>query len=315
MDNCLLIGNGLNQCLEGGIPWGNLLKDIAEERAVNYCPDISMPLEFERIVNNCLKKEKKPTDELYLEIKKAVSQKIVSAKIAEGAPHKQLINLPIQAIITTNYDMLLEQVFDKNYVPEIIPGGTKYLTKETTTIRNVKFYHPHGISTRPNTICLGYEHYIGITQNLRYEINTVKQSDRKKSIYSILAGNAEPNNTWGERFYRSNIGIVGLGLYECEVDLWWLLTHRASLYYSNYEGIRDLLKNRIVYYSVVDDIKKHNELTEKQRLFEIKAQKDKHQLLEGEHVTVKEYPLSENDNSYESAYLHIFEDIKENGIN
>lgn len=100
MDNCLLIGNGLNQCLEGGIPWGNLLKDIAEERAVNYCPDISMPLEFERIVNNCLKKEKKPTDELYLEIKKAVSQKIVSAKIAEGAPHKQLINLPIQAIIT-----------------------------------------------------------------------------------------------------------------------------------------------------------------------------------------------------------------------
>lgn len=314
MDNCLLIGNGLNRCLEGGIPWGNLLKDIAEERAVNYCPDISMPLEFERIVNNCLKKEKRPTDELYLEIKKAVSRKIVSAKIVEGAPHKQLINLPIQTIITTNYDMLLEQVFDKSYVAEIISNGAKYLTKETATIQKVKFYHPHGISTHPNTICLGYEHYIGITQNLRYEINTVKKTDRKKSIYSILAGNAVPNNTWGEQFYRSNIGIVGLGLYECEVDLWWLLTHRASLYYSNYEGIRDLLKNRIVYYSVVDDIEKYDEFAEKQRLFGIKVQNDKHQLLEGEHVIVKKYPLSENDNSYESAYLHIFEDIKENGI-
>lgn len=277
MDNCLLIGNGLNQCLKGGIPWGNLLKDIAEEREVSYCPDISMPLEFERIVNNCLKKEKKPTDELYLEIKKAVSKKIVSAKIAGSAPHYQLINLPIQAIITTNYDMLLEEVFDKNYVTESIPGGTKYLTQETTTIQNIRFYHPHGIATHPNTICLGYEHYIGITQKLREKINNKKKTVGKKIIYSILAGYAEPSNNWGEHFYKSNIGIVGLGLYECELDLWWLLTHRASLYYSNYEGIRDLLKNRIVYYSVVDDIKKQDEVTEKKRLFGIKALHDKYQ--------------------------------------
>lgn len=315
MDNCLLIGNGLNRCLDSGIPWGNLLKEIAEERAVDYCPDISMPLEFERIVNNCLKKEKKPTNNIYMEIKKAVSDKIRFAKITGDTPHNELKKLPIQSIITTNYDTLLEQVFDKNYVIENIPSGTKYLTKETTTIQSIKFYHPHGIALYPKTICLGYEHYIGITQKLRGEINTTKKNVGKKNIYSLLAGNAESINIWGKLFYTSNIGIIGLGLYDCEVDLWWLLTHRASLYYSDYEGIRDLLKNRIVYYSVVDDITKVDDFEEKQRLSAIKSQHYKKKLLEGEHVIVKEYLLSENDNSYVRAYLRIFEDIKENGIN
>lgn len=46
MKNYLLIGNGLNKCLPSGIPWGNLLENIANQYGVSYNPNIAMPLEF-----------------------------------------------------------------------------------------------------------------------------------------------------------------------------------------------------------------------------------------------------------------------------
>ncbi len=56
MKNYLLICNGLTKCLPSGIPWGNLLENIANQYGVSYNPDIAMPLEFERIVNEYLAK-------------------------------------------------------------------------------------------------------------------------------------------------------------------------------------------------------------------------------------------------------------------
>ena len=51
MKHTLLVGNGLNRCLESSISWGSLLKDIADEYGVTYNGEIPMPLEFESIVN------------------------------------------------------------------------------------------------------------------------------------------------------------------------------------------------------------------------------------------------------------------------
>ena len=42
-----------------------------------------------------------------------------------------------------------------------------------------------------------------------------------------------------------------------EIDIWWLLTYRASLYYSNRYNCRNLIANRIVYHDVgiAEDVK------------------------------------------------------------
>ena len=314
MDNCLLIGNGLNRCLDKGISWGDLLKTIAEDRNVSYNPEISMPLEFERIINEYLIKNQdipKPLA-VYSDVKKQIAQLMSKASLPENAIHFRLKELKPDAILTTNYDTLLELSFDNRYQYD---GSTqkKYLFEKTASIDSTQFYHVHGIIGSPNSLCLGYEHYMGVVENLRSSINTKK--DRKEGnmlIKRVLRGEDKPQNTWGERFYTSNIAIIGLELHESESDLWWLITHRAYLYYSNYEQLRDVMKNEIVFYDTIDTRKgKTSEETEKKKS-RARTKMIRHQLLTEEHVTVKPYTIGQKYGSYFEAYCAMFEDIKQN---
>ena len=59
MDNCLLIGNGLNRTLKSSIAWSDLLEEIAVDFCVEHVSDIPLPLEFERIVNDYLNTSEK----------------------------------------------------------------------------------------------------------------------------------------------------------------------------------------------------------------------------------------------------------------
>ncbi|MCF0116305.1 MAG: SIR2 family protein [Erysipelotrichaceae bacterium] len=310
--NCLLIGNGLNQCLQGGVPWGDLLRAIAEECDVTYNKDIAMPLEFERIVNTYLKTLEKPSREVYSKLKRKVADKVLNATIQEDAPHLKLVELPIDSIITTNYDYLLEQAFDRNFKPEGPKGNNTKTLEETYEVGNIHFYHAHGEAKKWNTICLGYDHYISIVNDNCGFIST-KSDKSTENILRKLKGDLDFKNVWAEKFFTSNIGIIGLGMYECEIDLWWLLTHRASLINSNYEDCRSLIDNCIVYYDVVDDIVQEGD-REQSRLARLATQRNKHDLLEGTNVMVKKYYLSRFNGSYKGAYLQMMDDIKENGI-
>lgn len=123
-------------------------------------------------------------------------------------------------------------------------------------INGIDFFHAHGCIIAPTTICLGYEHYMGTIEKIRNDINRAPKDIGCKNIAAILKGIIEPANTWAEKFYTSDVHIIGFGLYECEADFWWLLTHRASMYYAN-EGGQDLIRNTIMYYDVFDDLPKN----------------------------------------------------------
>lgn len=314
MNNCLLIGNGLNRCLEHSISWGKLLKDIANDLNVSYNENIAMPLEFERIINQYLNNNPYSNNSIYFDIKKKIGQKLKYVKPINLDLHNQIRNLNLNEIMTTNYDYLLEYVFDYYYEPDLINNKQKYLMSSTTTIDGIKFYHPHGTAMAPNTMCLGYEHYMGIVSRLRSEINTTPKQSLDMNIQRILLGNEKPKETWGEKFYTSNIGIVGLSLSDCKSDLWWLLVHRAYLYYSNYRGSKKLINNKIVYYDIFDNIKKNAPKEEQQRITNYINQLNRHTLLMNENVEVVAYDISEFDGSYKDAYLKIFDRIKNNGI-
>lgn len=75
MDKCLLIGNGLNRCLEHSIKWGELLRKIADDYGVSYNGQIPMPIEFEYIANQIFEKQQTPTPKLYSEIKSKVVER------------------------------------------------------------------------------------------------------------------------------------------------------------------------------------------------------------------------------------------------
>lgn len=305
MKSSLLIGNGLNNCLKNSISWRNLLEGIAKEYGVEYNGNISMPLEFECIVNQILKHEKVPSPQIYRTIKEKVAEIVKGVKLGEDCIHHRLLELPIDAIMTTNYDNLLEYIYNSGYKYSGDKKNT-YRFDPISIQKGVPFYHVHGFADVPKTICLGYEHYMGVVEKIRSEINTEENNkDGHMKIVLALNDRSRLKNTWYERFYTDNISIVGLGLTESEVDLWWLITHRAYLFYSNYHDVRKKLTNRITYYDIVD--------TKDEVRF---AQKKKiHYMLKNANVEVKTLKLEQDCNSYEEGYEMIFASIKNAHLN
>jgi hypothetical protein len=315
----LLIGNGLNQCLDGGLPWGNLLSQIADQFGVATCSDIPMPLEFERLINVHLKNNPSDAKDIYNRIKTAVAGRVLNVSLPSTAIQTELAKLKLSNIITTNYDLLLEKSYNSAFVPNIHQGvankPTKYLSGAVGTISGVNFYHAHGCATVPSTICLGYEHYMGMVEKIRDAINTAPRDLGKKKIQAVLDGSASPTDTWMEKFYTTNVGIIGFGLYECESDFWWLLTHRASLYHADETGNHSHIKNSITYYDIIDDLPKKTEEEKTKALVKEKETTQKHLLFSGMHVNVKKYKLSETETGqYQEAYQNIFDDIREHGV-
>ena len=314
MKNYLLIGNGLNRCLSASIAWGNLLKETAAEFGVEYNGAIPLPMEFEYLVNGFLKKNNDTKEDIYKRTKESIAKRIRNTRLPAYAIHYQLKKIPVNGIITTNYDSLLEQVYNSEYKYEG-DKARKYLFNVTSIQNGIEFYHPHGMSENATSMCLGYEHYMGIVQHLRSAINT-KENKRMESmrIKRVLCEEIPYENTWGELFYTANIAIVGLGLTECETDLWWLITHRASLFYSNYCGIQEKMTNQITFYDVINNIKEDDEGKERERLRLIEQQKSRHRLLENEHVEVRTFSLGSTYANYAEAYEAIIDNIKREGF-
>lgn len=222
-DNGLLIGNGLNRCLKKEGSWNDLLEAMAKKYDATYNGNIPLPMEFESIVNQCqMKCGKRASDRIYLEMKEEIAEKLKEMELPNGSVHKELKRLNLDLLMTTNYDCLLERVFDRDYR---FRGGEKivnkkYLYSATAEINGMKFYHPHGIAELPKTLCLGYEHYMGIVTNLREKINTkLNNKPGNMKIKQVLFGERPPDDEWGEKFYTANVGIIGLELSAYESDL------------------------------------------------------------------------------------------------
>lgn len=310
MERSLLIGNGLNRTLSSSISWSELLCDIAKEHGVEYISDLPMPLEFERIVNTILKESDVPSDQIYSDVKARIAKKVKDTKLPDNAIQRELTTVKTDAIITTNYDYLLEYAFNKDFVYR---GSTnyKYLWDATSTQQYVKFYHMHGMADIPDSICLGYEHYMGIVEKLRSKLNAkVKNQQGAMKIKRILAGEDDPTGEWGERFYTTDVDIIGLGLTTAESDIWWLLTHRASIYYTNYCNMRKYMKNQITYYDIIDDLERNNPEDERIRQQKSAEKRKIHQFLKGAHVRVVTFDLSKYDGKYENAYRQIMQNIR-----
>ncbi len=261
MNTTILLGNGINRCILSDISWGNLLEVIAREYDVNLNRDVSFPMQFENIVNQILKKRKTPGDSIYVEVKEKISEPLKNAQLPLSAPHRAFTSAA-DCILTTNYDFLLEQSLDADiaslpFYPR--QSQNKYNLKNPFRAGGKEVFHIHGDILRTQSICLGYEHYAGTLQHLREAIARKKKTgkEEKPSIIRILekspssgASDSSVTTAWAEKFFTDNVHIVGLGLSESEIDLWWLITYRAYLYYSDRFGAKSLIRNTIVYHDI-----------------------------------------------------------------
>lgn len=254
----LMLGNGLNRCIESEISWGDILKDIKNEYEIydGVSNDISFPMQFECIVNY-IQKNKEPSIDIYAELKGKIAKKVqrINELDYKNMPHISFLDLEYKTILTTNYDYVLEELFEK-YLDkermEINDSETKYSLYRYKQFNGSRIYHIHGEANVPNSLCLGYEHYAGIIEKMRKEISVKsKTSGGTPRIIELLKQKKSYKNeqmNWAIHFFTDDIDIVGLELSESEIDLWWLITYRAYLKFSHPMG-RKLINNQIRYHT------------------------------------------------------------------
>lgn len=300
METCILLGNGINLCTfdPKDIDWSQLIKRIKEDYGVGNCNCLSYSMQFETLVNQIFSKQESIK---YENIKEDIAKHLNSIDKTclndENNLHRLFVD-KADSILTTNYEFFLEEslgmAFNKKYLKH---NTICNLNSFTLVNGNKRIYHIHGNLEHYKTICLGYEHYAKTLQMLRNTIASRNRKNKKPKIINYLDNSTKYElNTWATKFFTDNVHIVGLGLSREEIDLWWLITYRASLCYSNEEEYSNKIKNTITYHHVYSD-NIENSSSSKQMKY----------ILENLNVKYKSYLVKDDD--YKAQYKKIAEAI------
>lgn len=311
--NTLLVGNGLNRASNPEVSWGDLLRGLCPS-CLRIEPEledqhIPAPIQFEMIgAHQDSVRRRRLGGDAYSALKREVRDRLQESNMECQPLHRQIRLLGVNNVITTNYDRTLEKAFpdDAETYRKSWPSGSKYLFEESCVREGVHFYYAHGILDNATSICIGYEHYIGYVQKMRsYFLNKVDEahSSSTEKIDDIVSGAKTEDVYWPDLFFSSNVYIVGLGLDFSEIDLWWLLTLRASYFQTTGEKYKNR-QNSIVYFDVMGYDKKK----ERKNEVENRAKKTAKAIaLSG--LQVEYCPIVAD--TYESGYFQAFRKIEE----
>lgn len=251
MGNCLLIGNGLNLCCKG-MSWKVLLENIANRYFMSSDMVNSNVLAFEQLKCAVMSRNINVSSENFaFEILEKLDtldyQSVISI-------YKPFLDLPIKNILTTNFDYSIEKTLKKDYEYSkytknvVMPQETKCSRIRHTVIDGKNIFHIHGELGKKSTICMGNIHY---ATNLTSIMNSILDYDKKTDDYIIKESVFSDDNeflSWAQLFFTDDVYVVGLGLYECDIDLWWLISYRKQL---KQEGKK--IDNKIVYYYLFEE--------------------------------------------------------------
>lgn len=248
--NVIFFGNGLNRVSEG-LDWGKLIKEVS---GPDYIEGLSNTLQYDIVfLRNKLKYEGdssvSPEEN---DFKKGLADEIIKSQkntqISEV--YQKLAAMPVEDYITTNYEYCLEDALMANgydnanesekeqyrfipYIKESVYSLHRchaFIKKDGAKVKIKRIWHIHGEAKNPASIMLGYNHY-GSTLGRMADYYNGK--DLYKSLGTLqkrlpsLSTN-EPKS-WIDLFYSKNIYIIGYGLDNAEIDIWWLLGKRARM--------------------------------------------------------------------------------------
>lgn len=224
----ILVGNGINRTY-GVLSWAELIGQIQTKKLTKE--------EMEALKNVPYPLQPVILTEDNIDIKmKAVAEELSSFKPKEEESKliQNLMSLPIEAILTTNYTYEIE----KSVLPEftckvgcgskfrkkIYKSAGKYEVNQLHTCFHVgddkpTIWHIHGEAAKPDTMVLGHyyygKHLAQIQQYVSKLIARYKCAVSKGQIFNY--------QSWVDYFLLCNVYIVGLGMDMSEMDLWWLV--------------------------------------------------------------------------------------------
>lgn len=226
----LVLGNGINR-IDNQYSWEQLMTELLAfagmEGAISP-QGKPFPMLYEEV----FLRWNEAGDKREMDLKRKIKQLL--RKIRYNDLHKQVMELPVDEILTTNYDYNLEATLEGGirsapYIPPV--KGSKY-SMHRKRVANDKFiWHIHGEVNAPGSILLGYEQYAGYLQHIRHYMVLGKDYKdlRMPPLNARLKEEDDRIFSWVDHFFLSDIFIMGLSMDFVEMHLWWILDFRARL--------------------------------------------------------------------------------------
>ena len=222
----LFLGNGILQLGHTNNSWEDLLKQISNKKELPKLKNIVTYAMQPEVVCDCEVEE---------------IQRRISENIKEFPIHpylQELLELPFDAVITTNYTYEIEQVLSDG-------KWTKYKRKKAFTALNGEYkvnnntfvcnvvetksgkmipvFHIHGESERKHSMILSYYSYASalgrlISHNSKLK-NTLFEHQKSGMDYEC--------KSWLEMFIMADVYSVGFGFDTSEFDVWWAIERKS----------------------------------------------------------------------------------------
>lgn len=227
----LLLGNGLNRAYDFA-SWNELLQSIQKR---SLCDDdkkamdgVPYPLQAVIMSDDHVDEQMKNISDHLAELIPPDEEQKVLRKFAE---------LPIDAILTTNYTYEMEKSLSTDFSCKAgrkckyrkctNPDAGKYEAEQLYTCFELSenappIWHIHGEAARPGTMIIGHYYYGKLIAKAQKYL-AVHMAPYKSFLY----GKTEFSpNSWLDYFMLGDIHIVGLGMDISEMDLWWLVNYK-----------------------------------------------------------------------------------------
>ena len=222
---CILLGNGINLLFQDP-SWEMLIRNelLYSHNTLTYDEIKSMPATMQIVA---------ATKDSVSERMKALSDKLAVQNMEQDriAFLRNILALPVDDIMTANYSFELEvadgmQQSKKQYSSHL--RSSFDLQSKHKAFRLYQYYessygkrvwHVHGDIAKPDTMLMGHYYYAK-------QLKAVQDCAAKTiQRYKICKRKGEEfrSFSWVDQFLTGNIYILGLGMYLCESDLWYLL--------------------------------------------------------------------------------------------
>ena len=227
--NCLLLGNGIN-LLFGDSSWETIIKEVLAKAKspLDYSEIKGMPATMQIVA---------ATNDHVDQQMKALSEKLMEASLSEERKEflQDILSMPVEDILTANYSFELEvadgmELTQRHFSSKL--RSTFELKSRHKRFRLFQYYetktgkrlwHIHGDAAKPETMIMGHYYYAKQLSDL---LDCVAKSVQR---YRVCERKQEPfqSYSWIDRFLTADVFILGLGMYLCEADLWYLLCCKA----------------------------------------------------------------------------------------
>lgn len=222
---CLLLGNGINRLFNDS-SWKDLISNELKKsnNSLSYREIKQMPATMQIVA---------ATNGSVGSRMKDMSDELMNISLSDDrtAFLQEILQMPITDILTTNYSFELEiadgmMLSKRQYSAKL--RSTFDLKHRHKRFRLFQYYetetgkriwHIHGDAAKPDTMMMGHYYYAKQLSDLQEciakSVQRYKICEKKGEVFQSYS--------WVDRFLTTDVYILGLGMYLCEDDLWYLL--------------------------------------------------------------------------------------------